>query len=325
MTSPYVRSISNSISFRARCLAALLLSLLVACAGGETGAPPRTATAATEDQLDGDPLALLPPGPILVVAIDARAVVDSRSLGSDIAVLADRLVPPGAEVGFSPLHDVDRIVLGSYSLEAADIVAVLRGRFDAAQIVRVAGGALVSTPYADRQIYTTGSFGFTLLTPRTALVGTVAGLHRALDRIHDARLKTELPPWMVDSLTAKDAAFGLGADLGGAPLSGLKGLPIPPWLAAIKTARAVGDLRDPGMNVAGTVTFDDPARAASGAEGMRQLGALVNAAALAGVAPQLRNLTLAAEGANVQVKFAVDDASLHAMLQQLPQYLGRAH
>ncbi len=311
---------ARSISLRARALLLAAASLFAACAGGEASVQPRAPAVVTVEQLDGDPVDLLPPGPILVVTVDARAVFDSRSFGPDAGALVEKLVPPGADAGFSPSRDVDRMVLGSYSLQGTEVVAVLRGRFDAEQIVRTAGGALASTPYADRQIYAKGSFGFSILTPHTVLVGTSTGLHRALDRIHDVRVKPELPPWMIEALGAKDAAFALAADFGGNPLSGMKGLPIPPWLGAIKTARAAGDLREPGLNVSGTVTFDDPARAASGAEGMRQLGALVNAAALAGVAPQLKNLTIGAEGANVQAKFSVDDAAFRALLKEMPQY-----
>jgi hypothetical protein len=202
----------------------------------------------------------------------------------------------------------------------------VRGRFDAAQIVRTAGGALVSTPYADRQIYMTSNFGLTVLTPHTVLVGTPAVLRRALDRIRDAPVKVDLPKWMTDTLETKDAAFAFGCDFGDMPLSQLQGmLPLPPWVAATRTVRGVGDLRDPGLIVAGTVTFDDATRAAAGADGMRHLGALVNTVAMAGVVPQLKDLTIGAEGADVQVRFAVDDASLRALLQQLPQYLGKAH
>jgi hypothetical protein len=130
---------------------------------------------------------------------------------------------------------------------------------------------------------------------------------------------------MMETLATKDAAFAFACDFSAAPLSGLQGLPLPPSLGGIKTARGVGDLRDPGMNVSGTVTFDDPARATAGAEAMRHLAALVNTMALAGVVPQLRDLVISADGSNVQVKFAIDDGSLHTLLQQVPQYMGKPH
>jgi hypothetical protein len=305
-------------------ICAVALSLIAGCAGGEKGAPPR-APEVTIEQLDGDPLALLPAGPILVLTFDARAFYDSHSLGADVEAVGEKILPLGAYFGFSPSHDVDRVVVGSYSLQGADVVAVVRGRFDAEQIVRAAGGALVSTPYADRQIYSMNGFGFVMLTPHTVLVGTSAGLRRALDRIHDVRVKAELPDWMTETLATKGAAFAFAGDFSGAPLFRLQGLPLPPSLMVAKTVRGAADFHDPGMNVAGTVTFDDAARAAAGAEAMHRLGMLINAMAIAGVVPQLKDLAVGADGSNVQVKFAVDDAALHTLLQQVPQYLGKGH
>jgi hypothetical protein len=321
MKTPLLRS--RSISVQAHGLFVAVLVLLAACACGETGVRPQTPAAVTADPLDGDPVALLPAGPILVVTVDAHAVYDSASIGADVGAVVGKFLPIATDVGFSPSRDIDRVVVGSYALQGVDVVAVVRGRFDAEQLVRVVGGALVSTPYADRQIYTAGTFGFTVLTPRTVLVGTSAGLRRALDRIHDARVKVELPAWMTETLATKDAAFALAADFGGAPLSGLRGLPLPPSLTGIQNARGVGDLHDPGMNLSGTVTFADAARATAGAEAMRHLGALVNGLAVTGVVPQLKDLTIGADGANVQVKFAVSAGALHSLLQQLPQYVGK--
>jgi hypothetical protein len=320
MTLRYVRSISSSIGRRG--FALTVLAAVAACGASETNVQPRAPAVVTVDQLDGAPFTLLPPQPILVVTIDARAAFDSPSYGADLAALANKLLPLAADAGFAPTRDVDRIVIGSYSFQGSDVVAILRGRFDAAEIVRAAGSALTSTPYADRQMYTTSTFGFTILTPHTVLVGTPAGLRHALDRIHDVRVKLDLPPWMMETLETKDAAFAFGADFAGAPLSvGLQGLPVPPWLGSVKTARGAGNFHEPGVNVAGTVTFDDPTHATSGASGMRQLGSLVNAAALAGVAPQLQDLTISADGSDVEAKFSIDAAAFHTLLKQFPQYL----
>lgn len=305
-------------------LSAAVHLLLAACAGGEKSAPPRSPAGVTVAELDGDPFTLLPPGPVAVLAVDARAFFEGRSFGADIMLLAEKVLPLWAEAGFFPSRDVDRVVLGTYSLQGADAVAILRGRFDAAQIVRAAAGSLVATPYGDHQMYTVGTVGFTVLTPRTALLGTAGGLRRALDRIHDLRVRPELPPWMMETLATQGAAFALVGDFSGIPLSALQGLPLPPWVAGVRRVRAIGDFYDPGVNVTGTVTFDDAPHASAGADAMRQFGALINTVATAGVVPQLKNLTIGAEGASVRCKFALDEAPVHALLKELPQWLRKA-
>jgi hypothetical protein len=316
---------SNALSRGSFAFFAVAAWLLVSCAGSETGAGPRAPLQVTEEQLDGDPLLLLPPGPILALTFDARAFYEGRSFGADLGLVAEKLLPLATEAGFSPSRDVDRVVVGSYAMQGADVVAVVRGRFDGAQMVRAAAGALVSTPYADRQMYTVSTFGFTVLTPHTFLMGTAAGLRRALDRIHDGRVKMDLPPWAIEALETKGAAFAFAGDFGGAPLSGLQGLPLPPWVGGVKTIRGFGDFHDPGVNVQGTVAFNDPPHASAGADAMRQLGALINTVAIAGVVPQLKNLTIDADGPNVRCAFAVDEAPVHALLKQLPQWIGKAH
>jgi hypothetical protein len=311
------RSVSIFLAVGAA-LASLALGVL-SCAAHEP--TPANGPQAASIDLDGDALALLPPGAVTVATVDVHAFYESHALGGQVGALADALLPLMTEAGVVPSRDVERVTFASYALQGADAVVVLRGRFDPGAVARTAAGVLAATPYSGQTMYTHGNVGFAVLTGRTILGGSGAGLRLALDRIRDGRVKVELPPGMLDTLRTKDVVAAFAADFTSSPLTALQGLPIPPWATAVKGARGVVTLREPGVNVSGSITFDDPAHATAGVEAVRQLGALINTMAVAGVVPQLRNFAVSTDGANVQVTFAIDEASARSVLEQIPQFL----
>jgi hypothetical protein len=307
----------------------LLASLpsLVSC-GGEAGQP-RAPSGASALDLDGDALALLPGGAVAAATLDVRALYDNHTFGADAARLAECVLPLGADAGFVASRDIDRMTVGWYAVTAADFVAVVRGRFDPAAIQRAAdahsaahgGGVLASTAYSGHTMFTIADVGFSVLTPHTVLAGTAAALRLALDRIRDGRIRNELSPGTVETLGTKDAAFTFAGDFPGSSLAGVQGLPLPGWVSGVKAVRATGAFREARLAISATVTFEDAARASAATGGMRQIGALVNTVALAGVVPELKNLEIAAEGTTVRVGFAVDETQLRGLLKQAPQWL----
>jgi hypothetical protein len=297
-----------------------VLPLLVASCGASEQAAANAPKALGID-LDADAVLLLPPGVVVAATVDARALYENRSFGGQLGALAASLLPLLSEAGVVPSRDIERITFASYALQGADAVVVFRGNFDPPTIERAAGSVLAATPYSGRTMYTLGNMGFTVLTPHTVLAGAGGGLRVALDRIRDGRVKDDLPPSMHDTLRTKDVAAAIAADFSASPITALQGLPIPPWAAAIKGARGVVTLREPGVNVSGTITFEDPQHAAAGGDAVRQLGSLINAVALAGVIPKLHDFVASADGSSVQVAFAVDDASFRSLLDQLPRFL----
>jgi len=324
----WLRSLLGSLA-RVACAAALLgaAPLFASCGGEQTPAssPIRAAV-----DLDGEALALLPPGAILVLTVDVHALYADRAFGGQIGALVESALPLGAGTGFVASRDLEQATFASYALQGADAVAVLRGHFDAAAIDRAAHahtatpggtGLLAATPYSGHTMYTVANVGFAVLTPRTILAGTGAGLRLALDRIKDGRVRPELPPSMLETLRTKDAAAAFAGDFSGTSLAGLEGLPIPPWVGSVKGARGTATLRDPGVNVAATLTFDSPQHATAGGDALRQLSALVNTMAVTGVVPKLLNLGINPDGANVQIAFAMEDAAVRSLLQHLPQWL----
>jgi hypothetical protein len=312
-------------------LALLSAAILVALScGGEQSSP--KAPIAQGIDVDGDVLALLPAGPIAVLTADVRALSQSLAFGAQVGTLVDAITPIGAGAGFVASRDLERLTVASYAIQGADVVAVLRGRFDAQAIDRAAqahaagqghAGLLAATPYSGHTMYTVANTGFTVLSPRTLLAGTGAGLRLALDRIRDGRVKPELSPAMLDALRAKDAVLAFAGDFSSSSLASIQGLPIPPWVAALKGARGTATVRDPGVQVALELSFDTAEHASTGADSMRQLSTLVNAMAVSGVVPPLQGLSITPNGANVHIGFGLEESALRPFLQRLPQWLAK--
>jgi hypothetical protein len=102
----------------------LALCFFAACGKGASSSNDAKAAA------DADPLVLLPGSAIVVASLDVHAMYASPSIGATVASLVDSLLPLGPDAGFDPSRDVDRLVLGSYAGNQADVAVVLSGRFD---------------------------------------------------------------------------------------------------------------------------------------------------------------------------------------------------
>jgi hypothetical protein len=309
---------------------ALVLSSFLAACGGGGGGHAQTPAELTADQIDADPIALLPGSPIGVAQVDARAFYASATVGAQLATLSEKAMPLGDEVGFKPSRDVDRVVAASYGSQGADVVAVFSGRFDESKITAAAeahtttkgGGTIVESEYAGRHVFAVGDAGFTVLTPKTALAGSQAGIRRVLDRVQGGKVSKDVPSWMLDTLATPSAAAAVAVDFTQPAASAALGsLPIPA-AKNVKTARGVADFKPPGMHVALTLEYADAAAASSGANSLKQAATLEGLAAMTGLAPKLQDVAIASADANVQASFAVDDASMRKLLVLLPQLVG---
>jgi hypothetical protein len=305
------------------------MTLALACGGSNKDAvSAHSSTELTADQIDADPIALLPGSAVAIGNVDAKAFFASQSLGPTVANLLQQYFPIGDEAGFVPSRDVDSVVAATYSLQGLDVAAVIKGRFDAKKIQDAAdkhtpmksGGALVSSTYSGHAIYTLANIGFTVLTPSTVVAGTEAGMHRVLDRIHDGKHTRDITQWMLDTLATKGAAFALAADFATQPITSVAvgSLPLP-WLKGMKAVRLVGNFQDGGgTQIAGSLTYDTEDDATAGAAGANQLTTMANYASITGLVPRLQNLDIHTEKTSLQYKFSVDDSALRNLLQNIP-------
>ncbi|WP_394828675.1 hypothetical protein [Pendulispora albinea] len=322
-------------------------SLLPACGGAsQDSVTARSASDMTAEQIDADPIALLPASPIAVTNVDARAFYASGTLGPQIGRLTERLIPIGEEAGFRASRDVDRVLVGSYSMQGVDVAAVVVGRFDEKKIAELArkhtassgaggaggaggavgqpqgaGGQLVESTYAGRTIFTLNNVGICVLTARTVLAGTETGIRRALDRIKEGRAKRAIPDWMLATLETPGAATALAADLSTQNLANVSAGALKlDWLRGLQKVRILGNFKEPGMEVSGNLTYDTPEGAQTGARGIESANRLANVLAVTGLVPRIQNLDIQVASASVQWKFGVDDQALRNLLGAVEKY-----
>ena len=312
-----------------RLLGPALLSSALGLVAGCGGDKPADAPTAQVD-VDADPSALLPASAIVYAHLDAKAFFASESFGPDLAKVAEKASPLGEEAGFLPSRDLDAIYAGVYSSQGADVAAVLVGRFDQAKVKKLAethtptrtGGALVVSQYAGRDIYTINNAGFTVLTPKTALVGTETGIRRALDRVKDGRVKHDVPPWVDATFKTPGAVLAVTLDTQAQPGASEIVRQVPfPWAQGVQKARVLMDFKAPGANVAGSLSYADEAQAGQAATALGNTAGFAKLLTLVGL--QFRDFKAVAEKADVQVTISVDDQSLRTLAKGLPQWLGQ--
>jgi hypothetical protein len=303
----------------------LIAFILFACGGGEK----KEAEAPKPDTGMEDALALLPSQPIAIGTVDARTFFGSKTFGADLTKLVEKYVPIGQEAGFQASRDVDRVTFGSYSYQGVDVVAVVIGRFDEAKIKEVAqkhtptkgGGVLVASQYAGRDLYTVSNIGFTLLSRERALAGTESGIRRVLERIKDGRVKRDVPPWMIETIETPGAAAAVAVDLATHPMPPEVARQVPvTFVQQARTVRTLLAFKEPGVQLAGSLSYADEASAQRNAEAVRKVMGMSALLAIVGV--KLQNVDIKNEKQDVQVKLDVDDQSLRTALSSASQWLG---
>jgi hypothetical protein len=285
----------------------------------------------SDPQIDADPVPLLPGDAIGVLSIDAQALFNS-SFGDEIRGVVEKRLPLPPSAGFEPKRDLDHVWLGFYSMEGADMAGVAVGKFDRQKIEASADGAqptplgapVVKTSYAGRRLYTAGTVGFSVLTSKTALIGNDTGMRRALDRIQEGRAHRQLPAYMDKLLASSKAPVVGGFDFTSSPVPDATRQNLP-FLNGMKTLSLVGNFEDPGLNLAGTLTYDDAEAAQRGAQNLVSMRQLVERyapfLALLGIGQPVRRLDAEPKDKDVSFVAAVDGAAVAALLDRAQDML----
>lgn len=279
-----------------------------------------------EAQIDADPVPLLPGDAIGVLSIDAQALYNSQ-FGDRVRAVVEKRLPLPPSAGFDPKRDLDHAWIGFYSMQGADIAGVAVGHFDRKKIEAAADGTqptalgvpVVKTSYAGRTLYTAGTVGFSVLTAKTALVGNDTGMRRALDRIQEGRARRQLPEYMEKLLASTKAPIVGGFDFTSSPLPDATRQELA-FLKGVKTLALVGNFDEPGLNLAGTLTYEDADAAQRGAQNLIALRQLVERyapfLALLGIAQPVRRLEAEPKDKDVAFVLAVDGAAVAALLDR---------
>ena len=283
--------------------------------------------------IDKEPLALLPGNVVGIASVDPTQLVASPFGGRLLALLNQRLpVPPSA--GFDPARDLQHLYLGLYSMQGADLSGVALGKFDKAKIEAAVNGvektpqgvAIAKRQYAGRTLYTAAGFGFCLLTDHTALFGNDTGIRRALDRVREGRVRRQTLPWMDKLLDSEQTApIVAGADLRAQAIPEAASSNLA-FMKGLQTMAFVGNFKDPGVNLAGTLVYEDEAGATLGAQNVQalaqKLGTYGTLLALVGFPQPVRQLQAEAKGKQAAFVVGLDGAALVQLLDKLPEYLG---
>lgn len=303
-----------------------LLALLVGACGGDK----KEGKVPTVDTSMDDALALLPGDAIALGTVDARAFFGSKTFGAELAKLVEKYMPLGQEAGFEASRDVDRVTWASYSYQGIDAAAILVGRFDEAKIKQAAlqqtptksGGVLVASTYAERDVYTVNNVGFTLLSSTKAIAGTESGIRRVLERIKDKRVKRDVAPWMIEAVESPGAAAAVAGDFATQPMPAevLRQIPVP-FLQKMKAVRVLLSFKEPGVQVAGSLTYPDEEGAGVASAHVKQAANMSKWLTLIGI--KVQNVDVKTDKQDVQVKLEVDDQSLRQLLASAPQWLGQ--
>lgn len=304
-------------------LAALLLA--PACGGAKDSVTAKAPAVTSADQIDADPVALLPGEPLATAYLDAKAAF-AAPYGESLSRLVDRLVPASADAGLVPSRDIETLWAASYGGQGLDSLVVARGKFDEAKLKAAAertaapGGAIVQSTYGERKVYTVSNVGVVILTPRTALIGTETSIRRSIDRVQAGNLKRSVPGWMLDTLATPSALFAAAADLETQPMPSQLKLPVA-WLQNVKTAKVVGT-PDGGVRVKGLLKFATPDQAQAAERGLKQTEIIARALSITGVVPRLADTQIKAEGGEVEASFRVEDRGISSLLDNAKRWLG---
>ncbi|MEB2313723.1 MAG: hypothetical protein OZ928_17905 [Polyangiaceae bacterium] len=284
------------------------------------------------EQIDRDPLALLPGGAFGLAVVDLQAVYASQFGQKLLGVLESHTpLPPSA--GFDPKRDLTSLAVGVYSMSGANVVVIATGKFDPAAIEQAAGSTegtplgapVVASSYAGRKLYTARNLGFVVLTPRTVLLGDETGIRRALDRIKEGRVSRRVPGWMEALLKTPNVPLVLGFNLRGQPLTESAREQLP-FLQGLETARMLGNFQPPGMNVAGTLSYESETAAQAGAANVTALRELLKTygflMSLLGVSQPFQKLDARAQGSDAQFVAELDGRALDSLIDKASAYLG---
>lgn len=286
----------------------------------------------SDEQIDSQPLALLPSGGVGYLSADAKKLFASE-FGQKLLTIATTRAPVPPSAGFEPSRDLDHLWVGVYSMQGVDFAAVATGRFDRAAIEAAADGVqqtplgapLVKSSYAGRALYTSRNVGFTVLTGRTVIFGNETGIRRALDRIKEGRVKVSVPDWFAELTQTPNAPVVAGFDLRAQPLTDATRQQLP-FLEGLETARMLANFEPPGLNVAGTLTYPDDASATRGAQALQQVNEMVKSwgwvASLLGIAQPIQKLEAQAKGSDAQFVAGLEAKAVGQLLDQAANYLG---
>jgi hypothetical protein len=285
----------------------------------------------SDAQIDAEPVALLPGSAVGIAYIDARKLLASP-FGAKILTVMERRTPLPPSAGFDPKRDLEALWIGLYSMQGADVAGVAVGTFDRQKIEAAADGTqktplgvpVTKSTYSGHALYTAGDIGFCVLTSRVALFGNDIGVRRAIDRVDEGRAKKQLPKYMTELLATPNAPLVIAGDLTSNPVPAAARDELS-FTEGLETLAVVGNFEDPGVNLAGTLSYGDAPAAQRGAQNLLATRATLDRyapfLALIGIPQPIRKLEAQPKDKSVGFVMAVDGAAVAVLLDKAQELL----
>lgn len=286
---------------------------------------------ATPQTIDGDPWQLLPPGAVMWLRLDMKPAFQAE-FGAQIEKLMVDLLPFASGSGIEPRRDMDVVVGALYATVGSDVVAIGQGRFNPQAIERAvaekpvsAGGLPIQVvTFAGTTMYIAGQTAMAVLTESTLVFGTQLGVRRVLEGVEEGRLKRTLPAWYEALLSQGAADFQWGIDLDSQPVPAAFRTQLE-FLNQLRAARLLGNFRDPGLNLAGTLTYETPRSAESATLELtgleKNLGKYEIILAALRVPKPIRSLRAQAIDKDTQVAVELNGRAIAAFMDNAAQFL----
>lgn len=217
--------------------------------------------------IDRDSWGLFPAGALVWGQVDIQAL-SRAEFGGAVIERAASGVPLSRSAGIDWAKDVETAHFAVYASARGDVATVLKGRFDPEKLrsaitadpVTSAGAPISVSRFAGAEVIQAGPWSLSILTSRTVAVGTEIGVRRILERVEEGRVARALPQWFEKMLLADGGRLHLGVDLDAQPVPATIRSELD-FLAGLRGARLLGNFESPGLNVAGSLSYDTKERA----------------------------------------------------------------
>jgi hypothetical protein len=320
------------IGARARLLlGCAVCSICLACAPPPEVIRPTTRHPATASAIDADPWALLPRGAVAWGDLDASAAF-SASFAEEARVLWLDHLPVSRATVIDPSKDVERIRLGVYATVGADFAMIVTGKFNPKQIQDAIaqeplarhGKEVLRTRFAGFDVFVLENLALVPLSERTLVLGTEIGVRRVLERVESGRLVRPLPAWF-EKMLETSAPLTLGVDLDAQPVPAMVRTRLG-FLEGLRAGRLLGNFESPGLNLAGSLTYDRAETATQAAHDIEaQAAALDRYAVLMSVLQiprPLRRVRAQAVGQDAQVAVEVEGRAIAMLMARFQELTG---
>lgn len=311
---------------------ASVVALALSCASNrETIVVTGEGRKATDVEVDRDAFRLLPPGAVVWFRADAPLLFSS-SIGPEVAAFMKESLPFASGAAISPKDDIEMVVGAMYATVGSDVVLICKGDFKkeatekaiAANPVSVLNKPIVKIHYSGAEMYVVEQVAMSILTDQTMVFGSQLGVRRVLERVEEDRLGRNIPAWFEALLADESSAVEIGIDLDAQPIPATLGEKVA-FMKGLRAARILGNFKDPGLNLAGTLTYKTPQEATQAAENLSGIKEELDRYELLiralGISQPLRKIQAEATDKDTQFIVAVEGAALSKMLENSSQLL----